>query len=202
MARRMAPSRRSGRPPRTSDTSGRLVEHRGPPTSPGTAASCRARQARGDSVPARVMPPVRDLGERRSLRGATVRPPRRRTSTNGDGHDRDRDRRPRAHRRPADRRAGHHRRVDRLVLLPPVRLAQRVRRPARRRARRALPDPPGRRRLHDQADVPPRHRRPGHPVLHRGRASGEVVDFMPPAGADGHRQATGWSGWCSACAAR
>jgi hypothetical protein len=79
--------------------------------------------------------------------GTAGRRPRSRRRRRTDG--RDRDRRPRDHRRPADRRAGHHRRVDRLVLLPAVRLPQRVRRAARRRARRALPDPPGGRRLHD-----------------------------------------------------
>ena len=55
-------------------------------------------------------------------------------------------------------------------------------------------------RLHDQADVLPRHRRPGHPLLHRGRR--RPGRRLHAAGrATGHRHATGWSGWCSACAA-
>ena len=57
-------------------------------------------------------------------------------------------RRPRADRRPADRRAGDHGRIDRLVLLSPVRLAERLRRAARPRARRLLPGPGDRRRRH------------------------------------------------------
>ena len=50
------------------------------------------------------------------------------------------DRRARPHRRPAHRRARRHRRHDRLVLLPALRLAERVRGDPRRRARRPLPD--------------------------------------------------------------
>src|SRR4051794_2966875 len=86
-----------------------------------------------------------------------------------DDRHRDRYRRARADRGPADRCAGHDGRVDRLVLLPPVRLTERLRRSPGRRARGALPDPAGGHGVHVQADVPARHRRPGDPLLHRRR---------------------------------
>ena len=89
------------------------------------------------------------------------------------------DRRARDHRRPAHGRAGRHRRHDRLVLLPALRLAERLRRDPRPQARRLLPDRPGRRRLDAEAALLPRHERPDHALPHprgRGRGAGLHAD--------------------------
>ena len=76
-----------------------------------------------------------------SWRTSGAADPPRATIGEGTCDDRDLDRRARTGRRPADRRADRHRRVRRLVLLPPVRLTERLRRAARPRQRRPLPDP-------------------------------------------------------------
>ena len=72
------------------------------------------------------------------------------------------DRRARPDRRPAHRRARRHRRDDRLVLLPALRLAERLRGDPRRRPRRPVPHLARLRRLELQAALPPRHQRPHH----------------------------------------
>ena len=84
---------------------------------------------------------------------------------------------------------------DRLVLLPGVRLAERVRLDPRRRRRRLLRDPPGRRGVDVAAAVLPRHQHPDHALLHRGRGrrgAGLHADRvgrhrLPPAPADAAR---------------
>ena len=88
-----------------------------------------------------------------------------------------------------------HRRLDRLVLLPAVRLAQRVRRPARRRAGRPLPDPPGRdRRTRPSrctSRTPPSWSPGSSPRTASARSStscrppARTRHRQPPAGADG-----------------
>jgi len=111
-----------------------------------------------------------------------------------DSHDRSGNRRPRHHRRPADRRTGQHRRVRGLVLLPPLRLTERVRGSARPRAGRPLPGAARRRAVPDPADVPPRLGGADHPFLHRlrGRRGGRLHAGRrrsghrhAPAGSDG-----------------
>src|SRR5579859_7292921 len=77
--------------------------------------------------------------------------------------------RPRAHRRPADGRAGDDRRDGGLVLLPPVRLAERVRIPAGCRQGRLFPHRPGDAQLREPAALPARHRDADHAVPDRGR---------------------------------
>ena len=79
--------------------------------------------------------------------------------------------------------------MRRLVLLPPVRLAERLRVAARRRQGRLLPDRARPRRLRDQAAVLARHRHADHPVHDPGRRR-RGHDFMPIAGkraTDRHR---------------
>ena len=80
------------------------------------------------------------------------------------------DRRARARRRPAHGRARRHERHDRLVLLPGVRLAERVRRDPRQGQGRLLLAAPDRRRLALQAALLPGHERPHHALLHRPAA--------------------------------
>ena len=68
---------------------------------------------------------------------------------------------------------------DRLVLLPGVRLAERVRRDPRQGRGRLLRAPPERRRLDVQAALLPGHERPDHALLHarrRGRGAGLHAD--------------------------
>ena len=89
------------------------------------------------------------------------------------------DRRARARRRPAHGRPGRHGRHDRLVLLPGLRRAERVRRDPRQGPRRLLRAPSRRGRLDVQAALLPRHERPHHPLLHarrRGRGAGLHAD--------------------------
>ena len=79
----------------------------------------------------------------------------------------------RDHRGPADDRAGGHRRLARLPLLPALRLAVDLRRDAGTRERRDVPDRhrPGARP--PQAALPARHERPHDPLpLARGRGRG------------------------------
>ena len=95
-------------------------------------------------------------------------------------------RRPRPHRRSSDRSAGRHRRIDRLVLRAPVRLAQRLRRPARPRtaagtsgsAPRWTSSPASSCTFPDTAVLVTRF------MTEAG--VGEVVDFMPVSGDDRH----------------
>ena len=69
----------------------------------------------------------------------------------------------RDHRRPAHGRPGRQERLDRLPVVPDVRLADDLRRAPRRREGRPLQHlPPARDRRHQQADVPPRHEHPHH----------------------------------------
>ena len=89
------------------------------------------------------------------------------------------DRRARDHRRPPHGGARRHGRHDRLVLLPALRLAERVRRDPRQEARRLLPDRPGDGRVDAEAALLPRHERPDHALPDRRPASREVQDFMP-----------------------
>ena len=79
------------------------------------------------------------------------------------------DRRARRRRRPAHGRARRHRRHDRLVLLPALRLAERLRGDPRPAARRALPDRSCNARGDDQAALLPGHERPHHALPHAGR---------------------------------
>ncbi|CAA9313274.1 MAG: GH15, partial [uncultured Gemmatimonadaceae bacterium] len=85
-------------------------------------------------------------------------------------------------RRPADHRARRPRRVDRLPLPAVLRLAERVRRAARRRARWAVLDRAAARRGAAQAALPPRHQRAAHPLP---RARGGGGDLRLHAGARG-----------------
>ena len=86
----------------------------------------------------------------------------------------------RRHRRPPHGRARRHRRDDRLVLLPALRLPERVRRDPRRPTRRALPH---RGRTSDGATAKqlylPGHERPDHALPRRRAASASSIDFMP-----------------------
>ena len=113
---------------------------------------------------------------------------RPREPSEGPCHDRDRHRRTRDHRRSADRRTDHHRRVRRLVLPPAVRLPQRVRGPARRRSAAGTSGSTrpasSTRRSRCTTRTPPSW----SPGSSREAGVGQVVDFMPPAGIDGHRQ--------------
>ena len=89
-------------------------------------------------------------------------------------------RRARPDRRPAHRRARRHRRDDRLVLLPAVRLAERLRGDPRRRPRRPVPHLARLRRLELQAALPARHQRPHH-ALPDARRSGGGAGLHAPA---------------------
>ena len=94
------------------------------------------------------------------------------------------DRRPRADRRRLDRRAGPARRRDRLAVPAPVRQPQRVRRPARRRARRVDRDHAGPPAVHEPPGLRPRHQRARDPVRGRGPGHGpagrlHAVDRRP-----------------------
>ena len=108
------------------------------------------------------------------------------------------DRRARARGRPAHGRARRHERDDRLVLLPGVRLPERVRRDPRQGPRRLLLAPADRRRLDLQAALLPGHERPHHALLHprrRGGGAGLHADrgaarhAPPPAAAARRRRA-------------
>ena len=89
-------------------------------------------------------------------------------------------RRARPDRRPAHRRARRHRRDDRLVLLPALRLAERLRGDPRRRPRGPVPHRARRRRLELQAALPPRHQHPHH-ALPDARRSGGGAGLHAPA---------------------
>ena len=96
--------------------------------------------------------------------------------------------RSRADRRPADGRPGYHGRDGGLVLLSPVRLAQRLRLAAGRGQGRLLPDHAGPGRFRLPAAVLPGHRHPDHPVHDPGRgwrgdrlhAGGRGPGHQPP----------------------
>ena len=106
----------------------------------------------------------------------------------------------RNHRQHADGGPGREARVDRLVLRPSLRFAERVRGDPRRRDGGAVRDRSGGRRLGHQAALLAGDQRPGHPLpvgrrgggdrgLHAGRrAGGERVARSPhPPGAGGAR---------------
>ena len=90
-------------------------------------------------------------------------------------------RRARPDRRPAHRRARRHRRDDRLVLLPAVRLAERLRGDPRRRPRGPVPHLARLRRLELQAALPPRHQHPHHALPDARRSRGGAGLHAPAA---------------------
>src|SRR2546425_8685258 len=79
------------------------------------------------------------------------------------------DRRARRDRRPAHGGARRHRRDYRLVLLPAVRLAERLRRDPRRREGRSLSDLARRREMGGEAALLAGHERPDHALPDPGR---------------------------------
>ena len=106
----------------------------------------------------------------------------------------------RNHRQHADGGARGQARVDRLVLRPPLRFAQRVRGDPRRRDGGTVRDRPDRRRVGHQAALLAGDQRPGHPLpvgrrgggdrgLHAGRRAGDerVARSPDPPGAGGAR---------------
>ena len=93
---------------------------------------------------------------------------------------------------------GHHR----LVLLPPLRLAERVRVAARRPEGRPLRVRTGRQRPRHEADVPARHRDPRHAVPVARRASPRSSTSCRSRTRAWSPTATAWSGLSGASAAR
>ena len=111
-------------------------------------------------------------------------------------------RRPRTDRRSPERRSRRDRRDDRLVLLPPVRLAQRVRVPAGRPPGRPLRVGAGDAGAYDEADVHAGHRHPRDAVpLGVGDRRGRRLHADRPAPA-WCRTGAASCGWCGASAAR
>ena len=90
-------------------------------------------------------------------------------------------RRARPDRRPAHRRARWHRRDDRLVLLPALRLAERLRGDPRRRPRRPVPHLARLRGLELQAALPARHQHPHHALPDARRRGGGAGLHAPAA---------------------
>ena len=178
----------------TVETAWHVVE---PILAPGAVPSSRTHP--GPGAPRRRTPSYR-----------TVTPGTTPSRERGAGHDRDipwsstgderAHRRARAHRRPADRRPGQHRRNHRLVLLPPVRLAVSVfgalldaERGGHCRIR------PSGTALHQQAALPAGHRRPHHPLPDRGRRSARSSTSCRRRRRRG--RPTGSSASCRACGA-
>ena len=141
--------------------------------------SCsRARRRRGSSCSCRKRTRTLADGARRPCWPS--RAGRVRWGSSGTAGALPADRRARPDRRPAHRRARRHRRDDRLVLLPALRLAERLRGDPRRRPRGPVPHRARLRRLELQAALPPRHQRPHH-ALPDARRSGGGAGLHAPA---------------------